>query len=132
MNNEEYSKLYEKVLNGDAGAMYSLGRLHEKENAEGVWIAERYYRRAARFGHAGAYRALGDILFDRGNTGLAADMWYLAAEKGDADAMKRLGEQYAGEGMTEAAEKYYRRAGMKNAGEETTDKASADSTALND
>lgn len=136
MNATKYAVLYEKAQNGDAEAMYCLGRHHEKEcsDAAGKWLAEKFYHEAARFGHPGAYRALGDMLSAKGNTGLAADMWFLAAEKGDSEAMQRLGELYAAEGMTDAAEKYFRRAeAHADAGnEKANEKAGADNTALDD
>ncbi len=112
MNINEYSALYESAKQGDPEALYRMGVIWETEHKEdnGMWQAERFYRKAARRGHTGAYLALGDLLFARGDEYLAADMWFIAAEKGSPAAMSRLGRFLSDEGMAELANKYLIRA----------------------
>ena len=61
-----------------------------------------------------------NIIAESDSIALAADFWFLAAEKGCTEAMLKLGDMYKAEGMPEAAEKYYRRA-AENDGQESAD-----------
>ena len=73
--------------------------------------AERWYRRAATEGHAGAMINLGLLLKGRGgHDDLAeAERWYRhAADEGDADAMTNLGTLYAERGDVAEAERWWR------------------------
>ena len=121
MDNQKYLQNYEKTRKGDAEAIFRLGEMYEREDGENsVWTARKLSRQAARFGYAPAYLALGNIIAESDSIALAADFWFLAAEKGCTEAMLKLGDMYKAEGMPEAAEKYYRRA-AENDGQESAD-----------
>ena len=121
MDNQKYLQTYEKASRGDAEAMFRLGEMYEREGSEeSVWTAKKFYRQAARYGYPAAFLALGNIIAGSESAALAADFWFLAAEKGCTEAMVRLGDMFKAEGMTEAAEKYYRRA-AENSGQESVD-----------
>lgn len=119
---DQFLHLYEQAKRGDPESLFLMGEIYRCKNTrEDRFIAEDFYRKAARRGHAGAYAAVGDILYAQGGKIPAADLWFTAAAKGCPEAMLSLGRLLASEGETDAAERYISKAaaaGVPGAAEE--------------
>ncbi len=77
---------------GDAGAMRSIGGMHEKNNQ--MSEAQRWYERAAKQGDASATLALGRLLIDSGHEAEGVSWLREAADKGSVSAKVELGRAY--------------------------------------
>lgn len=113
----EIKLLHNAADNGDAEALFRLGKAHMNTYSEEYYNpeeAEKLLRKAAQLGHVGAKSMLGSLLLNNGNHDESIRLLIEAAENGDASASGKLGTYYRLRNDDEQAVKWLEKAGKQD------------------
>ena len=113
----ELKLLHHAADNGDAEALFRLGKAHMDSCSEEYYNpeeAEKLLRQATKLGHVGAKSTLGSWLLDNGNHDEGIRLLTEAAENGDSSAPGKLGTYYHFRKDYEQAVKWLEKAGKQD------------------